>query len=107
MRGALSYVAVTELYQLKSFRTHLAALHCTFSNCCMLLWWNGSQTTTAYSIIGHNIVRQAAALIANEQQLKLCFRKFNILLVLAATLFMCGDHESLLCNVTLRLGKLV
>jgi len=30
-------VAVTELYQLKSFRTHLAALHCTFSNCCVLL----------------------------------------------------------------------
>ena len=96
-----SIIAETELYQLKSFKTHLAALRCTFSNCCMLRW-NGSQITAAYSIIGHTIVRQAVALMADEQLLKLRFRKFNVLLALAATLFVCGDYESLLCNVTPR-----
>ena len=64
--------------------------------------WNGSQITAAYSIIGCAIVGWAVVLIADEQPLELCFRKFNVLLDLAATLFMCGDHESLLCNVTPR-----
>ena len=40
--------------------------------------------------------------MADEQLLNLGFRKFNVLLALAATLFIYGDHESLLCNVTPR-----
>jgi len=60
------------------------------------------QISAAYSIIGRTNVRLAVALMLGEQQLKLCLRKFNTLLALAATLFMCGDHDNLLCNVTPR-----
>ena len=55
--------------------------------------------TAAFSIDEHTIIRQAAALILDEQQLRL---KVNVPLALAAILLMCGDHDSLLSNITPR-----
>ena len=62
----------------------------------------GSQTTEAYSNEGQTNARWADSLTLGEHLLRLCIKKFRVLFALAAVLFICEDHDSLLFSVTPR-----